>query len=203
VDVVALLEWMWWLSLSGCCGSVGVDVVAQLEWMCWHSWSGCGGSVGVDVLALLEWMWWLSWVDLVLQLEWMWWLSWLRPLGFTRLQSTSSGFDPASPCFTRINYFIFRYTPVSFERHPQFNEQTEDYDFAIITLGEQVDFNDAISPICLTSTTNDDNRQESFSLPERLRSTLRQFLFYLKRQYQESLFFFFSLNLNTLYFYSL
>ena len=53
---------------------------------------------------------------------------------------------------------IVSYTPVSFERHPQFNEKTEDYDFAIITLGESVIFDEAVSPICLTSQANDDNR---------------------------------------------
>jgi hypothetical protein len=55
---------------------------------------------------------------------------------------------------------VFRFTPVSFERHPQFNELTEDYDFAVITLGEPVDFTDAILPICLASKTNDDNRHD-------------------------------------------
>jgi hypothetical protein len=44
VDVVAQLEWMWWLSLSECGGSVRLDVVTQLEWMWWLSWSRCGGS---------------------------------------------------------------------------------------------------------------------------------------------------------------
>lgn len=50
------------------------------------------------------------------------------------------------------------YTPISFERHPQFDEKTEDYDFAIITLGEPVDFSQAVAPICLTEQGNDDNR---------------------------------------------
>ena len=55
---------------------------------------------------------------------------------------------------------FFSYTPASFERHPDFNERTEDYDFAIITLAEPVTFNEGVVPICLPSTSNEDNRSE-------------------------------------------
>jgi hypothetical protein len=107
-DVVAQLG-MLWLSW-GCGGSVG-DVVAQLG-MWWLSCRGCGGSVG-DVVAQSG-MWWLSWrcggsvADVVAQLG-MWWLSWgcgglvagdvvaqlAKATGWTRLQDSSSRFDPS------------------------------------------------------------------------------------------------------------
>jgi hypothetical protein len=53
---------------------------------------------------------------------------------------------------------VFSFTPISFERHPQFNDTTEDYDFAVITLEEQLFFSAGVLPICLTSRINDDNR---------------------------------------------
>jgi hypothetical protein len=50
------------------------------------------------------------------------------------------------------------YTPASFERHPNFNEKTEDYDYAIITLADPVTFNDGVVPICLPSASNNDDK---------------------------------------------
>merc|ERR1719341_2685408 len=45
--------------------------------------------------------------------------------------------------------------------HPNYNEQTVDYDFSILTLCESVTFTTDISPACLppSSSTNYDNRQ--------------------------------------------
>jgi hypothetical protein len=62
---------MWWLS---------GDVVAQ--WGCGGSVGGCGGSV--------LGMWWLRWIgDVVAQLA--------KRQSYTRLQRSSSGFDPGIP----------------------------------------------------------------------------------------------------------
>jgi len=49
----------------------------------------------------------------------------------------------------------------SVANHPNYNQQSVDYDFAILTLCEEVSFTTDISPACLptSSSTNYDNRQ--------------------------------------------
>jgi hypothetical protein len=45
--------------------------------------------------------------------------------------------------------FFVRIVPSSFVRHPNYNSNTEDFDYAIITLSSDVNFTSTISPICL------------------------------------------------------